>query len=128
MFQIRTEFKKKMMAADVTGPESLTAKRITQRKLVQDHTLLWEQLEKDFGYRLNPTPKKDKHSPSKFVLEVIRGKGKRKKRLQSCTFKLKFTSKSEVKKIENTTGTLYVVRRYLANSVVNVPQEASRHI
>ena len=63
-----------MMEADVTGPESVTAKRMEQRKLVQDHKLLWEQLEKDFGYRLNPTPKKAKNSPSKFVLlEVIRG-------------------------------------------------------
>ena len=92
------------MAADVTGPASLTAKRLALRKLVKDHKLLWEELEKNFGYRLNSTPKKDKTSPSKFVLEAVRGKGKKgkKQRFTSCKFKQKFASKAEAKKIENT--------------------------
>ena len=89
------------MAAKVVGPKSVTSKRMAARLLVKDHKSLWEDLRENFGYFLNPNPKKTKCSGS-FVLEAVRGKGKKRKRFTSCRFKLKFKSKVEANKIENT--------------------------
>ena len=84
----------------MTGPKSLTAKRLISRDLTQDHRKLWDTLREEYGYRLNASVKKHRNSPG-FVLEAIRGKGKSKTRLQSCKLKLVFKSKTEARSVES---------------------------
>ena len=84
----------------MTGPKSLTAKRLISRGLTQDHRKLWATLGEKYGFRLNANVKKHRHSPG-FVLEAVRGKGKTKTRFQSCKLKLVFKSETEARNLES---------------------------
>ena len=84
----------------MTGPRSVAAERLANRGLIRDHTSLWDTLSDEYGYSLNKNVKKHRNSPG-FVLEAVRGKGKKRSRFHSCKLKLVFKTKKEARSIES---------------------------
>ena len=105
------------MSDGITGPESVilksktkkhvkeldsTSERYLNRKLIQDSNSLWSILETDYGFKLKSNPRKARSPACGYVLEAVRGTGRKKKTKESSQqFKLQYKSKEEAIKTEN---------------------------
>ena len=83
-----------LMSGGITGPESVslqsnikknveevcsTHNRIVNRRLIKDNNAVWKTLQSDYGFKLNPKPKKARSPASgSYVLEAVRGTGRKK--------------------------------------------------
>ena len=83
-----------------TDCSSAAHKRYAARRLIRDKDQLWDALSKEYGFRSEPTVRKHRRSSS-FVLQAVRGKGKKKQKIQSSKFQLTFKSEVSAQNIEN---------------------------